>query len=66
MVYNYTFQFASELTRSRLRVAFIRVHVVADRKGRAGRVGARAGNGKCALLSYIGICRQVGKAAAHG
>ena len=34
-------------------------------KRTTGRDGARAGNRKHAILSCIGICRQVGTAAAH-
>ena len=32
----------------------------------SGRDGARAENGKCAVVCWVGILRQVGKAAARG
>jgi len=38
--------------------------LLAEERPRA--MSARAGNGKCAILSCIGIFRQVGKAVARG
>ena len=47
-------------------VAFVIVHSPAVReRGSLGKARARAGNGKYAVLRFIGIWRQVGAAAAR-
>lgn len=65
-MYNSTYLYASEQKGPLSGVALIRVHSPSVGKGTVGSAGARAVNGKRGLLSCIGICRQVGVAAARG
>ena len=64
-MFNRTYPVRERMAEATAGVAFISVHSPSGGKGAAGSNGARAGNGKYAILSCIGIWRQVSTAAVR-